>query len=685
MSDGITDRGQIRWTFGAGGAVRSSPTVVDGTVFVGTNDSHVYAIDAATGQQQWRFETNGRIRTAPQWVNGTLFVSGYDRIYAIGSRNGAKRWRARISDGSWSSPTAYDGKVFLGTKDGQVVAFSEATGTKSWERDIGSRVRCSPTVCDGSLVIGGFDHDVYVLDADTGALSHTIATDGAVESSPTVSDGTIFVGSNDEQLQAYALQSGETTWAVKTGRKVASSPTVADELVLCGSHDGSVYALDIDTGSIVWKFDTKSSESSSSARRRPVWSSPTVAGETVLVGGMDGTLYALSLHSGERSWTVETGDSIQSSPTVVDGTAFVGSDDGSVYAVALDRSVSSRDSRVLLGTLGHHGRRRTSGRPETTGRRQSPDSSPQHRRRDVDTATTNVGSDGTGQRPAVNDSRAEGTSTEAEIAVAYEQIERVEQLGRGGNADVYYATVRAGDEEADIALKEPRMSGTLHTEIVEQMMEEAETWQQLDDHSYIVSVLDYGTEPLPWIAMEYMDRGHLGERTDTMSLAQKLWTAIAVTKGVRHAHRRGVAHLDLKPENVLFRTGEHGWDVPKVADWGLSKHLLKHSKSIEGLSPHYAAPEQFDDSYGSADDLTDVYQLGAVFYELFTGRPPFEGQPAMVMNRVLNEQPDPPSAVADVPPELDDVLQPALAREKADRYESVLYFRDELQALQESL
>jgi len=119
--------------------------------------------------------------------------------------------------------------------------------------------------------------------------------------------------------------------------------------------------------------------------------------------------------------------------------------------------------------------------------------------------------------------------------------------------------------------------------------------------------------------------------------------------------------------------------VPKVADWGLSKHLLEHSKSVEGLSPQYAAPEQFDDEYGTTDDLTDVYQLGAVLYELFTGRPPFDGKSAKAMRRVLHEAPTPPSAVADVPAALDDVLLTALAKEKADRYESALYLRDALQ------
>jgi tRNA A-37 threonylcarbamoyl transferase component Bud32 len=264
------------------------------------------------------------------------------------------------------------------------------------------------------------------------------------------------------------------------------------------------------------------------------------------------------------------------------------------------------------------------------------------------------------------------------VSVAYDDLTMGERIGSGGNADVMRATLRGGVE---LAVKQPRVSGTLHADTVDRMLAEAETWDKLDDHDHVVGVVDYGGEPLPWIAMEYMDGGHLGERAGGADLQQALWTAIAVTKAVRHAHRRGVAHLDLKPENILFRSVEGAWDVPKVADWGLSKHLLDHSMTVDGLSPQYAAPEQFDDDRGPTDDITDVYQLGTVFYELFTGRPPFEGSQTQVMRATLHDRPTPPSDVADVPPALDDVLLTALATDRDDRYESVLLFRNALQEL----
>jgi len=268
-----------------------------------------------------------------------------------------------------------------------------------------------------------------------------------------------------------------------------------------------------------------------------------------------------------------------------------------------------------------------------------------------------------------------------DLSLSYDKLEDRELIGHGGNADVYRVTALAPDGNTLLAVKEPRVEGTLHTETVDRLLNEAETWDRIDDHDHVVGVVDYDSDPLPWIAMEYMDAGDLSERAGALELDQALWTAVSVTEAVRHAHRHGVAHLDLKPQNVLFRSVDDAWDVPKVADWGLSKHLLRHSKSVEGLSPQYAAPEQFNDEYGTPDDLTDVYQLGAVFYELFTGEPVFDGQPAAVMHKALHEEPTPPSEVADLPPELDDILLTALATERADRYESVLYLRDALEGL----
>jgi halocyanin-like protein len=270
----------------------------------------------------------------------------------------------------------------------------------------------------------------------------------------------------------------------------------------------------------------------------------------------------------------------------------------------------------------------------------------------------------------------------------YDDIEKTERIGTGGDADVYLGTVEHQGNKYEVAIKEPRFEGTIQRRVVEKFQNEAETWNSLSDHENIVSVYGWGTKPLPWMGLEYMDGGTLSNNIGSLDVAEALWLAGRIAEGIRYGHRHGIAHLDIKPANVLLRNTPAGkWKYPKVSDWGLAKMLLEHSNSIEGISPTYAAPEQFDSEvFGSPDDFTDIYQLGTVVYAMLAGEPPFTGTSTAVMRSVLDDQPDPPSAVnPDLPEAVDDVVLQALAKEKDDRYESVVTFRQELDRLFEEL
>jgi tetratricopeptide (TPR) repeat protein/tRNA A-37 threonylcarbamoyl transferase component Bud32 len=269
--------------------------------------------------------------------------------------------------------------------------------------------------------------------------------------------------------------------------------------------------------------------------------------------------------------------------------------------------------------------------------------------------------------------------------LSHEDIETGEQIGSGGNADVYRATIDVDGTRRTIALKEPRMQGTVDKSVIEQFVSEAETWAKLDDHEHIVSVLGYGSAPLPWIALEYMDEGDLADH-DELRFAERLEVAIRITDAVWYAHQHGIAHLDLKPANILFTSTGSGAGsglTPKIADWGLARMLLDHSKSVEALSPRYSAPEQFDsETHGTPDNQTDLYQLGVIIYELLAGEHPFEGSTSQVMHSIMHETPEPPSTHArEISAELDEILLTALSTEKADRQEAVVYLRDGLQSV----
>ncbi|TQQ81834.1 outer membrane protein assembly factor BamB family protein [Halonotius roseus] len=341
------DPGDQQWAFETGGEVRSSPTVVDGTVFFGSNDGNLYAVDAETGTEQWAFKTGANVISAPTVVDGTAFV-GDDtgNLYAVDVETGSQQWVYETARFAQSSPTVVGGTAFVVSSFNENLDAVDAdTGNLQWTFEIERDISSSSTVVDGTVFVGSENENLYAIDADTGEQEWAFETEDFVWSSPTVVDGTVFVGSGTN-LYAVNADTGNQLWATGMPGSLDSSPTVIDGTVFIGSSNFSsnLYAIDADTGDTEWTFQTGDDISTS----------PTVADKSVFVGSSDGNLYAVDADTGEQKWAFETGEFIISSPTVVDGTVFFGSGDGTFYAVDAGVSGSSEGSRVLLGTEGHH-------------------------------------------------------------------------------------------------------------------------------------------------------------------------------------------------------------------------------------------------------------------------------------------------------------------------------------------
>ena len=279
-----------------------------------------------------------------------------------------------------------------------------------------------------------------------------------------------------------------------------------------------------------------------------------------------------------------------------------------------------------------------------------------------------------------------------------ELVRSGELIDRGGNALVSVAALSDERSPDRIAVKEPLAPGTLENDEIERFLSQAETWETVDriererprwrDSEHVVGVVDTG-ERLPWIAMEYMDGGTLADclaaADGGLPTAEALWIGECVCRGVAVAHSLGIAHLDLKPANVLFRSTPDGvWDVPKVADWGLARVLADQTGTVEGLSPAYAAPEQFEPGeFGEPDTLTDIYQVGTILYELLTGTPVAPESRFQAMQVAMSADPvSPPSAERPaLSPAVDAVVSTALERDKTDRYSAIPVMADALRAV----
>lgn len=208
---------------------------------------------------------------------------------------------------------------------------------------------------------------------------------------------------------------------------------------------------------------------------------------------------------------------------------------------------------------------------------------------------------------------------------------------------------------------------------------------------HVVRVFDVGAlaDNTPYIVMEYLDGDdleHVIARRHHLPVDEAVDYLLQACEAIAEAHVAGIVHRDLKPGNLALCRRPDGSPLIKVLDFGVSKLLLKarltppagESAGILG-SPHYISPEQIR-SPSEVDARTDIWALGAVLYELVSGEPPFDGGTlSEICGKILNGKLAPLHPThAEVPAELDAVIERCLQKNAGDRYPSVAHFADAL-------
>ncbi len=257
-------------------------------------------------------------------------------------------------------------------------------------------------------------------------------------------------------------------------------------------------------------------------------------------------------------------------------------------------------------------------------------------------------------------------------SVLSNRYELLENIGAGGMAIVYKARCRLLNRMVAVKVLRPEFQED--EEFLKRFTIEAQAAASLS-HPNVVSVYDVGRHgKLNYIVMECIEGITLKEymqRKETLSINEAVDFTGQIASALEHAHSKGIIHRDIKPHNILI-TNE---GVLKVTDFGLARAVSASTTVASGStaigSVHYASPEQARG--GFTDERSDIYSLGVVMYEMFTGVLPFNGEtPVAVAMKHLQEEPYPPTRKnAQISPEMEAIILKALAKDVQERYASV--------------
>ncbi len=314
----------VQWKFKTDGKVFSSPVVVDGVVYVGSEDGNIYALGATGGQLKWKLHTGGAVSSSPAFYNGKIFCCSYDGYcYAINAANGEVAWKFKTG----------------GEKKVGAYGLWTMKPDSLYMEDLYDFFLSSPVVDAGQksavVYFGSSDGYLYAVNADSGTLKWKFKTNGIIHTNPAIKNGTVYIGSWDTWLYAIDAQTGKEKWKFKTQDQpevhllegIQASPAVSDSFVYIGARDGYFYAISANTGKLAWKFGCDNSW---------VLTTAAIQDSTVYFGTSDSyLLLALDTKTGKEKFRMKTNGYNYSSPAIAGSTAYFGDFTGKMYALDL--------------------------------------------------------------------------------------------------------------------------------------------------------------------------------------------------------------------------------------------------------------------------------------------------------------------------------------------------------------
>ncbi len=258
-TEGVPLRSKGEWTYPSGvksiGAIVGSPVVVESTLYVGSSDGKVYALDAVYGEKKWEFNTGAKIWTSPAVKDGVVYISNYGhKFFALSSTDGSLLWEIELPAAIASSPAVSGEKVFFGTFDHQLYAVDHTNGDVKWTFEGGNWFWSTPVVKGDVVYAGCLDHRVYALKASTGEEIWQFAADSQIVSTPVLVDNLLVLASESGKIYMLKVDNGDSERTVSIGGPIVAPLYAEKDTVYVHARNRCVYSVNAQSGEIAWKF-----------------------------------------------------------------------------------------------------------------------------------------------------------------------------------------------------------------------------------------------------------------------------------------------------------------------------------------------------------------------------------------------------------------------------------------------
>lgn len=289
------------WHFSTEAGVFSSPTSDDSTIYIGSNDSCLYALKKEDGKLKWKFKTNGEIKSKPLLYKGCVIFNSTDGlIYSIDKNTAHMQWTFK-------------------------------TGGEK-KHDIWDYYLSSPVCCQGKIFVGSGDGNVYAIEPNSGGLIWKYETDGIVHATPLVNNEGVYIGSFDGFFYALSIHTGNLIWKFKTvgdayfpKGEIQRGATIYKNSVIFGSRDFNIYSLNSETGSGIWNMKEKGSW---------IIATPLVFNDIIYFGTSDSHRFCgLYAQNGDERWSVPLNMRVYGEAVSYNNSIIFGCFNGKLYSL----------------------------------------------------------------------------------------------------------------------------------------------------------------------------------------------------------------------------------------------------------------------------------------------------------------------------------------------------------------